>query len=230
MQQDDEHARSKPAGTLGGSAAAPTSRAGGTRECRETLEAGAVGMARAHLAVMLARPLLEGAALYPAAMARLYLPYISPISPSTPRQWRASVWRKSKPPRPGPPEQALPSPEAGRGAGGLRLAVARGSPCLAASGASRCSGGATGCWGRPSGGRTENLVEMRARGVPGFPNPATRLRVARQMTRDVSHRRACRRWPPPCSRTRWCCKRPASAVRMQTTGGSLPRPLCCGTR
>ena len=28
-------------------------------------------MARAHLAVMLARPLLEGAALYPAAMARL---------------------------------------------------------------------------------------------------------------------------------------------------------------
>ena len=81
MQQDDEHARSKPAGTLGGSAAAPTSRAGGTRECRETLEAGAVGMARAHLAVMLARPLLEGAALYPAAMARLYLPYISPISP-----------------------------------------------------------------------------------------------------------------------------------------------------
>ena len=90
-------------------------------------------MARAHLAVMLARPLLEGAALYPAAMARPYLPYISPIiiiSPSTPRQWRASVWRKSKPPRPGPPEQALPSPEAGRGAGGLRLALARGSPCL----------------------------------------------------------------------------------------------------
>ena len=81
MQQDDEHARSKPVGTSGGSAAAPTSRAGGTRECRETLEAGAVGMARAHLAVMLARPLLEGAALYPAAMARLYLPYISPISP-----------------------------------------------------------------------------------------------------------------------------------------------------
>ena len=71
MQQDDEHARAKPGGSLGGSAAAPTSRAGGTRECRETLEAGAVGMARAHLAVMLARPLLEGAALYPAAMARL---------------------------------------------------------------------------------------------------------------------------------------------------------------
>ena len=71
MQQDAEHARAKPGGSLGGSAAAPTSRAGGTRECRETLEAGAVGMARAHLAVMLARPLLEGAALYPAAMARL---------------------------------------------------------------------------------------------------------------------------------------------------------------
>ena len=171
MQQDDEHARSKPAGTLDGSAAAPTSRAGGTRECRETLEAGAVGMARAHLAVMLARPLLEGAALYPAAMARLYLPYISPISPSTPRQWRASVWRKSKPSRPGPPEQALPSPEAGRGAGGLRLAVARGSPCLAASGASRCSGGAPGCWGRPSGGRTENLVETESKRRAGFSQP-----------------------------------------------------------
>lgn len=72
MQQDDEHARSKPSGSSAAAvAAAAASRAGGTRECRETLEAGAAGMARAHLAVMLARPLLEGAALYPAAMARL---------------------------------------------------------------------------------------------------------------------------------------------------------------
>ena len=91
-----------------------------------------MGMARAHLAVMLARPLLEGAALYPAAMARL------------------RVAKEQAAHRPGPPEQALPSPEAGRGAGGLRLALARGSPCLAASGASRCSGGAPGCWGRPT--------------------------------------------------------------------------------
>ena len=101
-----------------------------------------MGMARAHLAVMLARPLLEGAALYPAAMVRPYLPYISPIiiiSPSTPRQWRASVWRKSKPPRPGPPEQALPSPEAGRGAppacGWPWLGAAPAWPHLAQAGA-----------------------------------------------------------------------------------------------
>lgn len=45
------------------------SRVGGRLDCRETLEAGAARMARAHLAVMLARLLLEGAAVYPAAMA-----------------------------------------------------------------------------------------------------------------------------------------------------------------
>ena len=78
MHQDDEHARSKSDST-----AAAASRAGGTLECRETLEAGAVGMARAHLAVMLARPLLEGAALYPAAMARLRVATrASPLGPA----------------------------------------------------------------------------------------------------------------------------------------------------
>ena len=145
MQQDDEHARSKPVGTSGGSAAAPTSRAGGTRECRETLEAGAVGMARVHLAVMLARPLLEGAALYPAAMARLRVAreQAAQARPARAGSAIARGW-------PWPPP-------------GVRMAVARGSPCLAASGASRCSGGATGCWGRPSGGRTDHLVEIESK-------------------------------------------------------------------
>ena len=87
--QDDEHARSKHCSKPDSTAAAAI-RAGGTLKCRETLEAGAAGMARAHLAVMLARPLLEGAALYPAAMARLH------------------VATKARPPRAGLPEQALP--------------------------------------------------------------------------------------------------------------------------
>ena len=122
----------------------PTSRAGGTRgnAATETLEAGAVGMARAHLAVMLARPLLEGAALYPAAMARPYLPYISPIiiiSPSTPRQWRASVWRKSKPPTgPARPSRLCHRPRLAVGpvaCGWPWLEAARAWPHLAQAGA-----------------------------------------------------------------------------------------------
>jgi hypothetical protein len=100
--QDDEHARSRPDGS-----AAAASRAGGTRECRETLEAGAVGMARAHLAVMLARPLLEGATLYPAAMARLH------------------VATRASPPRAGCPSRLRRSPEASRG---LRLRAASRRP------------------------------------------------------------------------------------------------------
>lgn len=141
--QDDEHARSKPDST-----AAAASRAGGTLECRETLEAGAAGMARAHLAVMLARPLLEGAALYPAAMAHLH------------------VATRARPPRAGLPEQALPI---ARGRPWLEAGSGPRRPCCHIWLNVVWTGGATGATrGRPTGGQIESR-EIGRRKCAGFP-------------------------------------------------------------
>ena len=132
------------------------------------------------------------------------------------------MWRQEHaPPRAGLPEQALP--------------IARGRPWLEAGSGPRrpcChiwlnlvwTGGATGATrGRPTGGQVENL-EIGRRKCAGFSNSAKADHGS-----NVPRRRACLWWPPHCSRTRWCCKQPASAL-LQIASGRPPRLLWCGTR